>query len=78
MPNTSSVNTKNTLLAKPTDAIAVEPKLPIIKLSTRFTTVFSIPCMATGRAIITVFLKKFLSRNISFVSLAIPVMLCPF
>lgn len=67
IPNTRSENTKNTLFARPTAAMAVAPRVPIIIVSTRFTTVLSIPCMATGRAIRTALLRNTLSPAISFV-----------
>ena len=58
IPKTSSENTKNTLFASPTAAIAVDPSPPIIRVSTIFTMVFNIPCSATGHAIISAFFKK--------------------
>ena len=60
-PKTRRVNTKNTLLV-------VSPSCPIIIVSTRFTMVFNIPCMATGKAIRTAFLKNVRSCSISLVS----------
>ena len=67
IPNTRSENTKNTLFASPTAAMVVSPRVPIIMVSTRFTIVFSIPCMATGRAMRTAFCKKIRSPSIFFV-----------
>ena len=67
IPNTRSENTKNTLFARPTAAMVVSPSVPIIMVSTRFTIVFSIPCMATGRAMRTAFCKKIRSPSIFFV-----------
>ena len=58
IPKTSSENTKNTLFARPTAAMAVDPRPPIIRVSTIFTMVFNIPCSATGHAIISAFFKK--------------------
>ena len=43
IPNTSRENTKKTLFASPTAAMAVAPRVPIINVSTRFTTVFNMP-----------------------------------
>ena len=74
IPNTSRENTKNTLFARPTAAIAVDPKPPIIRVSTIFTMVFNIPCNATGHAIISAFFRKGPSCSISLVLLNNPPM----
>ena len=71
MPNTSSVITKNTLLASPTAAMEVAPSEPIIMVSTMFTIVFSMPCIATGSAILTALERNILSVIIIFVSCSI-------
>lgn len=71
IPKTSRENTKNTLFASPTAAMEVSPKVPIIIVSTRFTMVFSIPCMATGKAIVTAFPKNLRSFSIFPVSVNI-------
>ena len=77
IPNTSNVNTKNTLLARPTAAMVLSPREPIISVSARFTSVFNMPCIATGRAIRNAFDKKILSRSMYLVSAAMPLTLRP-
>ena len=54
----NNVKTKKTLFARPTAAIEVCPKLPIITVSTRFKLVFNKACSAIGIVIAIAFFIK--------------------